>query len=98
MLLDVIPGLVEPLRVLVGSFVEVDDPAGGRAVRSGIEVFAVEVRKQDFCVPRVGLGPGSGFFGFQHEAHTQDDAPLKRAPGILRKPDRRAVDAPRRLQ
>ncbi|MDX2545411.1 hypothetical protein PV331_26645, partial [Streptomyces sp. WI04-05B] len=53
---------------LLGPVVEVDHPAARRAVRTGVEVLAVEVGEEDVAVARVALDELLGLLGRQDEA------------------------------
>ncbi|MDX2588094.1 hypothetical protein PV349_32600, partial [Streptomyces sp. WI04-05A] len=61
---------------------EVDHPAARRAVRTGVEVLAVEVGEEDVAVARVALDELLGLLGRQDEALPQNVGPLKGLPAV----------------
>ncbi|MET9825013.1 hypothetical protein ABZ038_26005, partial [Streptomyces sp. NPDC006349] len=62
--------------------VEVDHPAAGGAVRSGVEVFAVEVGEEDVLVAGVALDQVFGLLWCEDEPLTQDDRALEGLPRV----------------
>lgn len=74
-------------RLGFGSIVEVDDPAGGRRIGAGVEVFAVEVGEEHLGVACIGGNPLLRLSFIEHEAHPEDVAPDVSDSLVLRQSD-----------